>query len=96
MSDVNVSSEEFALFNTDVNERFDNLITQIDVLDKKIQSVLDTKEVVDFPDEQAQIREKVLTSFQDELATFISDLNKLKSDVDTLQTNVSTLQGFHP
>lgn len=88
MSDVNVSVEEFALFQADINERFDNLINQITVLDNKITSVLDTKEVVDFPDEQAQIREKVLTAFQDELAVFIADLNQLKS-------NVSTLQDFH-
>ncbi len=85
MSEVNISSEEFAAYQSDVNERFDNIITQLNVLDKKITSVLDTKEVVDFPDEQAQIREKVLTAFQDELAKFISDLNKLKDDVSTLQ-----------
>ena len=89
MAEVNVSAAEFAAFQEDVNERFDNLTNQITVLDNKIQSVLDTKEVVDFPDEQAQIREKVLTSFQDELAVFIGDLNKLKKDVTTLQT-------FHP
>ena len=85
MSEVNVSTETFALFQADVNERFDNLTNQITVLDNKIQSVLDTQEVVEFPDEQAQIREKVLTAFQDELAKFIADINKLKKDVGTLQ-----------
>jgi len=89
MSEVNVSSAEFAAFQADVNERFDNLTNQITVLDNKIQSVLDTKEVVDFPDEQAQVREKVLTAFQDELAQFIADINKLQADVGTLQE-------FHP
>ena len=89
MSDeVVVSAAQFAAFQADVDERFTNVMTQLEVLSKRITQALETQTVAEFPDEEAQIREKVLTAFQDEFATLLADLNTIKSDIVDLKEEV--------
>lgn len=89
MSDeVVVSATEFAAFQADVDERFTNVMTQLEVLSKRISQALETQTVAEFPDEEAQIREKVLSAFQTEFANLLADLNTIKSNIVDLQEEV--------
>lgn len=80
-----VSSTEFAAFRAEVDERFQNIFDQMALLSNKVDAVEASTAVADFPDEQAQIREKVSTAFQEEIAQLVDDINKLKADVTAIQ-----------
>lgn len=88
MSDVTVTSTEFASFRADIDERIENIVTQLSILSGKIDDLQSSTTVADFPDEEEQIRTKVLAAFDDEFAVLLADINKLKSDVVTIQTQL--------
>ncbi len=85
MAETTVTATDFASFKADVDERFANFVSQISVLDAEITAIQSSTAVVDFPDEEAQIREQVLAAFDDEIAVLVADIKKLKSDVATIQ-----------
>lgn len=85
MSEVTVTATDFAAHKADIDERIENIVTQLAVLDGKITDLQTSTTVEDFPDEEEQIREKVLEAFADEIASLVADINKLKSDMVTVQ-----------
>lgn len=85
MTETTVTATEFASFKADIDERFANFVSQITILTSRITAIQTATTVADFPDEEAQIREKVLEAFDSEIAVLIADINKLKSDVVTIQ-----------
>jgi hypothetical protein len=91
VSEVTVSTTEFAAFKADVDERFENLVSQLAVINGKITDLQTSTTIADFPDEEAQVRETVLTSFDDEITTLLADINKLKSDVVTIQQQLNII-----
>ena len=86
MSDTYVTNAEFAAYQSDVEERFSNVTTQIELLSRRITEALESKVIADFPTEEAQTREKVMTAFSDEIAVFIADIKTIKSDIADLKT----------
>lgn len=72
---------EFEALKADIDERFTNVQDQLSVLNSRITQSLDTRVVAEFPDENDQIREKVLTAFQDEFATLLAQLNRIEADI---------------
>jgi uncharacterized protein YukE len=91
MSEVTVTSTEFAAHKADIDERIENIVTQLAILDGKITDLQTSTTVEDFPDEEEQIREKVLEAFADEIASLVADINKLKSDMVTVQKQLGII-----
>lgn len=88
MSDLFPTTRDFEAHKSDVDERFSNVQTQLSVLSNRIAQALDTKTIADFPDEQDQVREKVLAAFSEEFAVLLADLNKIKADIVLIKEQV--------
>lgn len=83
-----VTNQEFEAYKSDLDERFSNVTTQLQVLSNRITEALDTKVIAEFPTESAQIREKTLTAFSDEFAVLLARLRTIESNIIDLQTAV--------
>lgn len=88
MADVIVTATEFSAFQADIDERFTGIQTQMEILSRRIAQALESNVIAAFPTEEAQIREKVMSAFQDEFATLLADINKIKSDIVDLKAAV--------
>ena len=89
---VNATTRELAALEADINERVENISNQLAILSNKIQEVQDTQTVVEFPDEQAQIREKVLTAFQDEITNLNNRIKTLESHDTDIRTRMDAAE----
>jgi len=89
---TNATTREVAALESDINERFENVTVQLAVLNNKIAEIQDTQTVADFPHEQAQIREKVLTAFQDEITNLGNRIQTLESHVSDLKTRMDAAE----
>lgn len=85
MSETFVTTREFAAYQAIVDERIQNLFSQITLLSNRVTALQSTQAITTFPTESAQIREKVMTSFESEIANFTNDILKLQADVAALQ-----------
>lgn len=93
MSNTYVTNAEFNAYKSDLDERFSNVTTQLELLSRRITEALESKTIADFPTEEAQTREKVMTAFSDEIAVLVARLRTIEQNIIDLQA-LNTVTGI--